>query len=226
LPSLPRLQPSGFYSALPSTSDRRPSAHADAGSSAETLMLPEDQELPSIAHRHTDMRLVVMLLTVVLAGCGSPHSSAGEAASRFTPAPHGGPVGQVETQKLASCVESYSPRAVSGRGFAFDGTVVHVGEGTTDRPGSGHLGYAGVTFAINEWFIGGGGTSMTVDMEPPSAGQRTEEIPPSYDVGTRLLVSGESRWGGRGLEDALAWGCGFTRSYDAETARDWLHATN
>jgi hypothetical protein len=38
------------------------------------------------------------------------------------------------------------------------------------------------------------------------------ESPPSYSVGTRLLVS---------REDAIAWGCGFTRYVDEETAAAW-----
>jgi hypothetical protein len=28
------------------------------------------------------------------------------------------------------------------------------------------------------------------------------------------------------LEDAIAWGCGFTRNYDADTANEWLIATS
>jgi hypothetical protein len=38
------------------------------------------------------------------------------------------------------------------------------------------------------------------------------ESPPSYAVGTRLLVSGE---------DQIVWACGFTRYFDEETAAAW-----
>jgi len=37
------------------------------------------------------------------------------------------------------------------------------------------------------------------------------ETVPSYGVGSRLLVSGEPRWGGGALTNAIAWGCGFTQ---------------
>lgn len=49
---------------------------------------------------------------------------------------------------------------------------------------------------------------------------------PAYEVGTRLLVSGESRWGEEILRDGLAWGCGFTRHHDADMASLWADATS
>jgi hypothetical protein len=123
-------------------------------------------------------------------------------------------------------VEAYSPAGVAGRGFAFDGTVEQIGPGQSDRAGAGRLGYAGVTFAVHEWFVGGSADSVTVDMPPPSEQVTLDESPPSYQVGDRLLVSGEPRWGGAPLEDAIAWGCGFTRTYDAGIAKEWLAATS
>jgi hypothetical protein len=42
-----------------------------------------------------------------------------------------------------------------------------------------------------------------------------------YAVGSRLLVTGESRWGGAPLEDPVAWYFGFSPTYDTETARNW-----
>jgi hypothetical protein len=122
-------------------------------------------------------------------------------------------------------VEEYAPRAILRRDFAFDGTVVTIGDGGSDRQGKARLNYAGVTFAVNDWYVGGAGPSVTVDMAPPGGGARLDEAPPTYEVGTRLLVSGASRWGGIGVDDALAWGCGFTRYYDAETAQAWSTAT-
>jgi hypothetical protein len=174
------------------------------------------------------MRTIAVVLAAGLlgAGCASSESSFGDSVAPVAPAETPGPAGEVEVEHQASCVEAYSPAAVSGRGFAFDGRVTAIGVGSTDRPGEGHLGYAGVTFAVRHWFVRDDGSSITIDMAPPSGGARLEETPPTYEVGTRLLVSGESRWGGPGLEDALAWGCGFTRYYDAETAKEWLDATN
>ncbi len=46
----------------------------------------------------------------------------------------------------------------------------------------------------------------------------------AYGVGSRLLVSGEARWGGSPLEDPIGWGYGFSRYYDPETATAWRDA--
>lgn len=120
-----------------------------------------------------------------------------------------------------SCVEQYSPREVMDRAFAFDGTVAAIGPGNTDRGDEGDLGYAGVTFEVHEWFRGGDTPTITIDLEPPGA---TVEGRPAYDVGTRLLVSGEHRWGGSSDADLLGWGCGFTRYHDPVTAEAWRRA--
>ena len=42
-----------------------------------------------------------------------------------------------------------------------------------------------------------------------------------YDIGSRLLVSGEPRWEGSPLDAPIAWGCGFARYYDPQTAAVW-----
>jgi len=123
----------------------------------------------------------------------------------------------------ASCVEQYSPDAVAGRAFAFDGTVTDIGAGTTDRD-EAVLDLAAVTFTVNEWFAGGSDPTITVDMTSPDAGVRSDGETPTYGVGTRLLVTGEPRWGGPPLDDAIAWGCDFTRYYDEETADRWRAA--
>ncbi|GAA4810410.1 hypothetical protein GCM10025786_13440 [Nocardioides caeni] len=127
------------------------------------------------------------------------------------------PSGAVGDDSAVSCVEEYSPAAVNGRGFAFDGTVVEVGPGTTDRPGKGRLNYAGVTFAVETWFVGGSGPTVSVDMAAPESG---------WETGTRLLVSGESRYGEGVMEDGIAWMCGFTRYHDEDTAAAWAAATD
>lgn len=59
------------------------------------------------------------------------------------------------------------------------------------------------------------GSTVVVDLQAPAR---------SYGLGSRLLVSGEPRWGGTALEDAIAWGCAFTRYYDPATANSWRRA--
>ncbi|QIG42952.1 hypothetical protein G5V58_09425 [Nocardioides anomalus] len=124
----------------------------------------------------------------------------------------------------ASCVESYSPEAVAGRAFAFDGVVTDLGRSVTDRDGEADLGFPGVTFEVREWFAGGEGDTVTVDLQGTGA-EPTEGDAAMYDIGSRLLVSGEPRWGGAPLDAPIAWACGFTRAHDAATAADWRAAT-
>lgn len=128
---------------------------------------------------------------------------------------------------LAKCATSYSPEQVAEAGFAFEGTVVAITAGRTDRPGV-ELGLVGTTFEVRQWFVGGTAATITVDMPPPGSKTLPElsEAPPSYEIGTRLLVSGASRWGAGILVDGIAWGCGFTRYYDAQTAASWSDATS
>jgi hypothetical protein len=47
-----------------------------------------------------------------------------------------------------------------------------------------------------------------------------------YAVGSRLLVSGEPRFGGAALDDPIAWACGFTRWYNEADAQTWEQAFN
>ena len=138
-------------------------------------------------------------------------------ADRRGPLPGGG---------VASCVETYAPRTVSKRAFAFDGVVVEVGPSVSDRGDEADLGLPGVTFEVQEWFSGGGGDgTVTVDMQPPTTGSEEPSDPElAYGLGSRLLVSGEARWGGSPLESPIAWGCGFSRYYDPETAKAWREA--
>ncbi|GAA3339125.1 hypothetical protein GCM10020358_21730 [Amorphoplanes nipponensis] len=126
----------------------------------------------------------------------------------------------------ASCVEGYTPEAIANRAFAFDGVVVDIGPAHSNRSGKGYLDLVGVTFAVREWFSGGTGPNITVDMGSPTAGTQdvTAEVFHSYAIGSRLLVSGEPRWGGSPLDAPIAWGCGFTRYYDQQTAGSWRRA--
>lgn len=106
--------------------------------------------------------------------------------------------------------------------FAFDGTVTAIADGSGGGE-FGELGYVDVTFSVREWFHGGGADRVTVQMwaPPPTAGQAGDYGAGYYGVGTRLLVTGEPRWGGEPLNEAVAWFCGFTRTYDDSTATAW-----
>jgi hypothetical protein len=144
-----------------------------------------------------------MLAFVALAG-GCAHPLAGGDPADAAPA--------------ASCVEEYNPENVATRAFAFDGTVTGIGRHQND-------GYVRVSFAVNQWFQGADRSTVTIDMAPPSSkAYETSVHGGPYEVGSRLLVSGQPRWGGHPLKAALAWGCGFTRLYDQATADAWPSA--
>lgn len=125
-----------------------------------------------------------------------------------------------EEAAATSCAEAYSPAAVARRSFAFDGIVVDVGPSVSDRGDGGvaDMNLPGVTFEVQEWFEGEtDADTVTVDMQIP----RDE-----FSRGTRLLVSGEARWGGQPLAKPIAWGCGFTLRYDEDSASAWRMATS
>jgi hypothetical protein len=122
----------------------------------------------------------------------------------------------------ASCVEEYSPRTLRNRAFAFDGTVISIELRTDPKlevEDEEDSRIPWVTFSVHRWYRGGSGDDVGVWLEnlniETSAGTVTAE------PGTRLLVTGEPRRGGAPLDDAIAWGCGFTRPYTAEAAEEW-----
>lgn len=122
------------------------------------------------------------------------------------------------------CLEPYSPAAVHDSPFAFDGVVTAIGPSRTQRDSAGPaIPLVAVTFAVKEWFSGGSASNVTVDMAPPPASGQPQDADGllAYGVGSRLLVSGGPRWGGGPLDNAIAWGCGFTRPYDATVAAAW-----
>src|SRR5699024_3899896 len=80
-----------------------------------------------------------------------------------------------------------------------------------------------ITFEVREWFVGGDADEVTVDLQ--SVGEGTTVEDPPFQIGTRLLVSGEPRWGGAPLHSPIAWGCGFSRYYDQQTATAWREST-
>jgi hypothetical protein len=169
--------------------------------------------------RHLQAGMTVssaVALIMLLGGCATT-SAKGGAEHKRSSEPRSGALGD---SRLAECAEKYTPQAVATRAFAFDGTVTGI------RGGHNDLGYVPVTFAVNEWFRGSNRRTVTVDMAPPkSTSFETSVSGGTYQVGSRLLVSGEPRRGGEPLQAALAWGCGFTRYYDESTATAWATAT-
>ncbi len=131
--------------------------------------------------------------------------------------------GPISPNSSASCVEGYDLTTLQGRAFAFDGTVTSTAAMRAPDDGSGALpGYLTVTFTVHEWFRGGDKATVTVDMmSGPTTGTVSSPEGTSFGLGTRLLVSGEPRFGGRPLQDPIAWGCGFTRNSDQATAAAW-----
>jgi len=130
--------------------------------------------------------------------------------------------GPLPGNSSASCVEPYDLTTLQRRAFAFDGTISRTVPMQPAITGGGAIpGYLTVTFMVHEWFRGGAQTTVTLDMFGPtvSSAQGT-----SYGVGTRLLVSGEPRFGGIPLQAPIAWGCGFTRYYDQPAAAVWRQA--
>lgn len=185
--------------------------------------------------RHWQPRAVALsaavALVVLLGGCANSDSRAPDSATNPPPESPAGVAEQTragETRRgelsgagHARCVEEYTARAVAHRAFAFDGTVTGIGSDRND------LGYVPVTFTVNDWYRGSSTETVTVDMAPPqSTVHETSVSGGTYEVGSRLLVSGEPRWGGQAMADAIGWGCGFTRYYDASTAASWADATS
>lgn len=173
----------------------------------------------------------LLVLPALLVGCaasGPVQVAADEAptatSSSTTPMPtRTGPLG--DNGSTASCAESYNIKSIGNRAFAFDGTIVSIGEGATNKADKGQLDTAAVTFQVNEWFKGGARETVTVDLMAPTSNIAGDDTP-AYDEGTRLLVSGEPRWGGAPLDDAIAWSCGgFTRYYEPAVAEDWRTGT-
>jgi len=117
----------------------------------------------------------------------------------------------------ADCEPPNSAADVASRAMSFDGTVTAVGAPIADQPHP-EEGYLPVTFTVNEWFRGGNGTSIIVAMRPPLAPGEIAGEP----LGTRLLISGERD--DPALGSMLAYGCGYSRYYDQQTATAWRTA--
>ena len=98
-----------------------------------------------------------------------------------------------------------------------------VGPSVSDQGGEADLELPGVTFEVREWYVDGTGDTVTVDMpwtaRDADVGLLTRGD--AFGTGSRLLISGEPRWGGAPLDAPIAWSCGFSRYYDEKTASTW-----
>lgn len=157
---------------------------------------------------------IAAALTVALAAtsCGGPAEGPEASRNGNDPVRDAG----------ARCVEYYSPETLRNRAFAFDGIVVSIRlrrDPKLDVPEEEHVRIPWVTFSVNRWYRGGSGQHVGVWIEHLNVTSSVGTI--SAERGTRLLVAGEPRWGGRPLDDPIAWACGFTQPYTPETAAQW-----
>lgn len=105
---------------------------------------------------------------------------------------------------IGSCVEVYSPEAVTSRDFAFDGTLTAI---DGDQ----------ATFMVNEAFSGepASGSAVTLTASGMSGTSTSSAGGPTLTVGERYLVAGD---------DTFVWACGFTQPYDESVAAQWREA--
>lgn len=177
--------------------------------------------------RHPRFLAAVVTLVAIVAACGADRSSAPSSPSVSTAPPaDSDPVPLTEEpapsaveepggrdEAAASCVEEYTAPNLSRRAFAFDGTVTAVRDEVDQRLPPGESVVPRAQFEVHRWFRPDGqGNTALVWMQR------------DVNVGDRLLVAGEPRWGGDPLDDAVAWECGFTTSYAESTAQEWLAA--
>jgi hypothetical protein len=161
---------------------------------------------------------------VALDGDGTPATddrpAADAAQGEVQPEADDGSALSAEPGAMMDCAEAYRPATLAERAFAFDGTVVAIA--APAPAGEEDLGYVDVTFRVEEWFHGGDANQFTVSMFPPDVVSSVDNE--TYQVGSRLLVTGEDRWGSESLDEPVAWYCGFTRAYSPAMADEWRQA--
>jgi hypothetical protein len=122
--------------------------------------------------------------------------------------------GEVLFEGAFACTGSFTPQDAAGADFAFDGTVASIQDLSDDQV---DVDLRTVTLQVHEWFHGSDEPEVTVTTYAPKdlAGS------PSYEVGTRLLVSGDQDGDVR-----VAPPCGATRYFDPESATSWRRAAH
>ena len=166
-----------------------------------------------VRRRRVRRGLAAGLLVAALA-IGTP---IGHSVMSKEPARRSGTLTDLNT---ADCSPPESLTTVPARSTAFDGTVTAIAQDTQTADRS--MRTAAVTFTVHHWFRGGTGATATAIMPAPLPPEvYVSEYGPAYTLGTRLLVIGAARPGSGRLQ---AWGCGYTRYYDEQTAAAWRHS--
>lgn len=142
-------------------------------------------------------KLGIVSLVVACAACGD---SAGDTTTEAVTAE-------------ADCAFAFNDGTLAERSWAFDGTLTALSTGTDSQLGD----VPTATFTVNRWYKGGTGDEVTVQYEQGPI----SEYAPTADADARLLVTGEPRWGGQPLDNAVAWGCGFTQRWTPSAAEQW-----
>ena len=161
-------------------------------------------------------QLTLLVLAVILIGCGSGASSSGESGTAGTAAEEPATTIPSITGSAGSCALEFNKSTLRDRAWAFDRTVESIGVTTDSRLGA----VPSATFAVRRWYKGGVGDRVTIQYDAGAI----SELAPSAGVGNRMLVSGEPRWGGQPLDDPVAWGCGFSSKWTETTERTWTDA--
>lgn len=172
-----------------------------------------------VRRRRTSVLLgaAAMCVVLVAAWVAAPRAGADRSPSEGYPQA----VGAVPGPPGRSCSEMYSLDALRSRAFAFDGELVSIQPLDDERAAAAPFKATLATLVVHEWFSGGEGERVEVEMLLPAAGTGATVEPPPVELGSRLLVSGELRAGGTSNEVRVAFGCGFTRYYDEATASQW-----
>ena len=125
--------------------------------------------------------------------------------------------GEVPFQGTYACARGdapYSPKQVLKGQVALDGTITKIEAPTTESSIGGPI----VTVTVAVWFRGGSAPVVRVQLWPAEVDDSGTR---SYDVGSRLLISGD-HGPGRLIS---GWPCGATRYYDPVTADRWREVT-
>ena len=163
--------------------------------------------------RYRTVANVVVGAALVLWVCACSGASQGAGVTGSTRLPAAGAI-QTGT---GSCATSFTSATLAARSWAFDGTLTRTATGHDS-----HLGPIPVaTFRVKHWFKGGSAATATVEWDAISTGEGADL---GGGRGSRHLVSGEPRWGGKALSDPVAWGCGFTQRWSLDAAHAWKAA--
>lgn len=161
-------------------------------------------------------RVLVVVMVLGVAACSvDPSVDAGPASTAAVSSTEGDATATT-AESTGSCVSVFSLSGLSDRPFAFDGTVVEVIDEVDPQypvEEGAQTAQPRALFEVNEWFAGVTADTVLVWLQR------------DVDPGQRLLVSGQPRWGGEPLDDAIQWECGWTVEHSPDEANAWRDAT-